>query len=76
MGDWIAFLTVGEPPEGDTAGHAGAVVRHEVVLAGQGKSLRVVEVEGEEQASDALMQAAGGAGAIPLRCVLNRHHQD
>lgn len=60
---WFGFLTTFEgPPPDPPDPHEGA--RHDLLLAGQGKALRVVEAD-EEVALDGLR----------LRCALSRHEQ-
>ncbi|HEV7886639.1 MAG TPA: hypothetical protein VGO92_03705 [Acidimicrobiales bacterium] len=71
MSTWVGFLVVDTTTdagrdaafEGDVPGAA-----HDIVLAGQSKALRVVELDdgaGHEE-----------PGTVVMRCVLNRHHLD
>lgn len=65
---WIGFLTqADEPPQ---PGDVGVPARHDIVLAGKGKSLRALEL-----VDDAAVETAASAlaDATPLTCALNRH---
>lgn len=62
---WTAFLTIGdEPPE---SADLGVPTRHDILLAGKGKALRVLEVDDDDTAGVSL------PGTTRLHCALNRH---
>lgn len=67
MSTWIGFLTYGDDEPSDAVVDG---VRHDIVLAGKGKTLRVVEL------ADGADTADLEKGAVVLRCVLNRHLED
>lgn len=69
MSTWIGFLTYGDDQPSDAVPDG---LRHDILLAGKGKTLRVVELaDGADTALAELEE-----GAVVLRCVLNRHLED
>jgi SchA/CurD like domain len=67
MTTWIGFLTYGDDQPSDAMVEG---LRHDVVLAGKGKTLRAVEVVDGADTADL------EKGAVVLRCALNRLLED
>ena len=73
MSEWTAFWTLGDQPP-EAVPLSGVAVGHDVLLAGKGKAVRVLEVAD----ADGAAAAAGvlGGSTVQLSCCLDRYMPD